>query len=84
MSGVVGAKKSKSAILIVNAPSRIAVLKTPELVELKPVEATIGATAQAVIDTLFVRITAKEYQIVERLPSERTLAAELGVPQYRA
>lgn len=56
-----------------NAPSRTA-LKTP-----KPPEATIGATVQAVIDTLFARIVAKEYQIDERLPSERTLAAELGV-----
>jgi GntR family transcriptional regulator, transcriptional repressor for pyruvate dehydrogenase complex len=54
--------------------TRLVPLKTPE-----PVEASIGATVQTVIDTLFARIEAKEYEIDERLPSERTLAAELGV-----
>lgn len=44
-----------------------------------PAEATIGATVQGVIDTLLARIEAKEYEVDERLPSERTLAAELGV-----
>lgn len=44
-----------------------------------PAEATIGATVQTVIDTLLARIEAKDYQVDERLPSERTLAAELGV-----
>ena len=39
----------------------------------------IGATAQIVIDTLFARIKAEEYPVDTRLPSERTLAAELGV-----
>lgn len=39
----------------------------------------IGATVQIVIDTLFARIKAEEYPIDTRLPSERTLAAELGV-----
>ena len=42
-------------------------------------EGPIGATVQSVIDTLFSRIEAKEYEVDERLPSERTLAAELGV-----
>lgn len=42
-------------------------------------EGPIGATVQSVIDTLFARIEAKEYEVDERLPSERTLAAELGV-----
>ncbi|WP_299839323.1 FCD domain-containing protein [uncultured Paracoccus sp.] len=44
-----------------------------------PAEATIGATVQGVIDTLLARIEAGEYQVDERLPAERTLAAELGV-----
>lgn len=39
----------------------------------------IGATVQIVIDTLFARIKAEEYPTDTRLPSERTLAAELGV-----
>ncbi len=39
----------------------------------------IGATAQIVIDTLFARIKAEEYPLDTRLPSERTLAADLGV-----
>jgi DNA-binding FadR family transcriptional regulator len=41
--------------------------------------APIGATAQIVIDTLFARIKSEEYPLDTRLPSERTLAAELGV-----
>lgn len=49
------------------------------LKSLDPPEAHIGATVQTVIDTLFARIEAKEYEVDERLPSERTLAAELGV-----
>lgn len=57
-----------------NTTSRTAVLKSSE-----PTEATIGATVQTVIDTLFARIVAKDYEVDERLPSERTLAAELGV-----
>lgn len=39
----------------------------------------IGATVQIVVDTLFARIKAEEYPIDTRLPSERTLASELGV-----
>ena len=39
----------------------------------------IGATVQIVIDTLFARIKSEEYPIDTRLPSERTLAADLGV-----
>lgn len=39
----------------------------------------IGATVQIVVDTLFARIKAEEYPNDTRLPSERTLAAELGV-----
>lgn len=39
----------------------------------------IGATVQIVIDTLFARIKSEEYPVDTRLPSERTLAAELGV-----
>ncbi|MEL7258813.1 MAG: GntR family transcriptional regulator, partial [Pseudomonadota bacterium] len=39
----------------------------------------IGATVQIVVDTLFARIKSEEYQRDTRLPSERTLAAELGV-----
>lgn len=42
-------------------------------------EQSIGATVQSVIDTLFSRIASELYAIDERLPSERTLAAELGV-----
>ncbi len=40
---------------------------------------SIGATVQIVVDTLFARIKAEEYPRDTRLPSERTLAAELGV-----
>lgn len=54
--------------------TRLGALKPTE-----PTEALPGATVQAVIDTLFGRIEAKEYEVDERLPSERTLAAELGV-----
>lgn len=39
----------------------------------------IGATVQIVIDTLFARIKSEDYPADTRLPSERTLAAELGV-----
>lgn len=39
----------------------------------------IGATVQIVVDTLFARINAEEYPLDTRLPSERTLASELGV-----
>jgi GntR family transcriptional regulator, transcriptional repressor for pyruvate dehydrogenase complex len=42
-------------------------------------EPSIGATVQSVIDILFGRIESEEYAIDARLPSERTLAAELGV-----
>ena len=42
-------------------------------------EQSIGATAQVVIDTLFARIKSEEYPVDTRLPSERTLASELGV-----
>ncbi len=45
----------------------------------EPPLSTIGATVQIVIDTLFARIKAEEYPTDTRLPSERTLAAELGV-----
>ena len=39
----------------------------------------IGATVQIVVDTLFARIKTEVYPMDTRLPSERTLAAELGV-----
>ena len=39
----------------------------------------IGATVQIVIDTLFARIVSEQYPNDTRLPSERTLASELGV-----
>lgn len=42
-------------------------------------EISIGATAQIVIDTLFARIKSEEYPVDTRLPSERTLASDLGV-----
>lgn len=54
--------------------TRIAALKAPE-----SAETTIGATVQSVIDTIFARIESQQYEVDERLPSERTLAAELGV-----
>lgn len=44
-----------------------------------PADFSIGATAQIVIDTLFARIRSEEYPVDTRLPSERTLASELGV-----
>ena len=39
----------------------------------------LGATVQIVVDTLFARIKSEEYPSDTRLPSERTLASELGV-----
>lgn len=39
----------------------------------------MSATVQAVVDTLFGRIRSGEYGVDERLPSERTLASDLGV-----
>ncbi|MGB5558261.1 MAG: FCD domain-containing protein [Paracoccaceae bacterium] len=40
---------------------------------------SISATVQVVVDTLLARIRSEDYGIDERLPSERTLATELGV-----
>lgn len=40
---------------------------------------SIGATVRVVAETLLARIQAQEFAIDERLPSERTLAGELGV-----
>jgi DNA-binding FadR family transcriptional regulator len=40
---------------------------------------SVGATVQVVIDALFARIKSEEYPMDSRLPSERTLASELGV-----
>ncbi len=39
----------------------------------------VGSTVQTVVDTLFARIKSGEYATDTRLPSERTLAVELGV-----
>ncbi len=52
---------------------------TTRIVPFTSPDAPVSATVQGVIDTLFARIEAKEYEVDERLPSERTLAAELGV-----
>ncbi|SHL23629.1 transcriptional regulator, GntR family [Roseovarius marisflavi] len=49
--------------------------KTARIVSEQP----IGATVQTVVDTLFARIKSDEYTLDARLPSERTLATELGV-----
>ncbi len=40
---------------------------------------SVSATVQVVVDTLTSRIRSEDYGIDERLPSERTLATELGV-----
>ncbi|WGI22104.1 FCD domain-containing protein [Amylibacter sp. IMCC11727] len=40
---------------------------------------SIGATVQIVVDAIYSRIQNGTYVVDERLPSERTLAAELGV-----
>ncbi|MDD7970717.1 FadR/GntR family transcriptional regulator [Roseinatronobacter alkalisoli] len=40
---------------------------------------SVGGTVQVVIDTLFQKIKSREYPVDTRLPSERSLAAELGV-----
>ena len=40
---------------------------------------SISSTVQTVVATLFSRIKSEDYSTDERLPSERTLAAELGV-----
>ena len=42
-------------------------------------EHPIGATVQIVVDAIFERIKSGAYAVDERLPSERTLAADLGV-----
>lgn len=39
----------------------------------------MSATVQTVVDTVFGRIRSGEYGVDERLPSERTLASDLGV-----
>lgn len=39
----------------------------------------VGGTVQVVIDTLFAKIQSEEYPADSRLPSERAMAAELGV-----
>ncbi|KUM25013.1 GntR family transcriptional regulator [Mesorhizobium loti] len=43
------------------------------------VDHSIGATVRVVVDTLLARIRSQQYAADERLPSERTLASELGV-----
>ncbi|MBN8291084.1 FadR family transcriptional regulator [Rhodobacter sp. NTK016B] len=50
-------------------------LPTAEL----PIGQTVGETVRIVIDTLYARIRSGEYPPDSRLPSERALAAELGV-----
>lgn len=40
---------------------------------------SIGATVRVVVETLLARIRSQQYAADERLPSERTLAGELGV-----
>lgn len=40
---------------------------------------SVGGTVQVVIDTLFAKIKSEEYPVDTRLPSERSLAADLGV-----
>jgi GntR family transcriptional repressor for pyruvate dehydrogenase complex len=40
---------------------------------------SIGATVRVVVETLLARIRSQDYAADERLPSERTLAGELGV-----
>lgn len=52
--------------------------------ELSPLSAdfadqSISSTVQFVVETLFARIKSEDYATDERLPSERTLASELGV-----
>ncbi|MCZ4352351.1 FCD domain-containing protein [Roseovarius aestuarii] len=47
-------------------------------ITLAPVQ-PVGATVQIVVDTLFARIKSDEYPLDTRMPSERTLASELGV-----
>ncbi len=42
-------------------------------------EHSVGATVQVVINSLFMRIKSGEYPLDARLPSERTLASDLGV-----
>ena len=44
-----------------------------------PIGQTVGETVRIVIDTLYARIRSGEYPPDSRLPSERALAAELGV-----
>lgn len=40
---------------------------------------SIGATVRTVVETILARIRSEDYAADERLPSERTLASELGV-----
>ena len=44
-----------------------------------PTDAPLSATVQSVVDAVYARIQTHEYAVDERLPSERTLASDLGV-----
>ncbi len=54
-------------------------MRRPEQVTVLFADQTLGATVRIVAETLLARITAQDYAVDERLPSERTLAGELGV-----
>ncbi|NPD17645.1 FadR family transcriptional regulator [Xinfangfangia sp. D13-10-4-6] len=51
----------------------------PEQVKVLFADQSLGATVRLVAETLLARINGQEYAADERLPSERTLAGELGV-----
>ncbi|MFD2739437.1 FadR/GntR family transcriptional regulator [Sulfitobacter aestuarii] len=52
---------------------------TPEVTSQIIASHSVGATVQVVLDRLFAQIKNEEYPLDTRLPSERALAAELGV-----
>ncbi|MCL4069516.1 FCD domain-containing protein [Pseudomonas sp. GX19020] len=54
-------------------------MRRPEQVTVLFADQSLGATVRIVAETLLARITSQEYVVDERLPSERTLAGELGV-----
>lgn len=53
--------------------------RSPQVISQIIATHSVGATVQVVLDTLFAQIKNGEYPHESRLPSERALAAELGV-----
>lgn len=54
-------------------------MRNQDLASVLFADQSVGATVRVVAETLLARILSQEYAVDERLPSERTLAGELGV-----